>query len=539
MHYLGISCVTHDTSACLIKNNEIIAFVEEERFNRIKHTTHFPVNSIKYCLEKGGVTLSDVKIGISYDPNLVLGGGILSKINPIETIPKIQFRNRIVDQSKKFKFYFGTDVKVNFLKHHDCHQFSSFPLSGFDESISISVDGYGENNSAVINHVAGGKVKLLKEVFLPHSLGNFYSYFTDWLGFEVNEGEGKTMGLAPYGKSVYNLSDSIKFSNGDFKLLTTPKMIEKRFGPRRLGEIQQIHKDVAASVQKSLEDALLHMTAFYNKSKNLCLSGGVALNCVANGKILESRHIDNIFIQPAANDAGTALGAAVMMASRDGHKFKKMEHIYYGPEFSNTQIKKILDLNKLEYEYVKNIEKTAAHLISEGKIVSWFQGRIEVGPRALGNRSILADPRDPKMKDKVNKLVKHRESWRPFCPSLLEHSMKDYFTIDYESPYMILALEVKEGMRKEIPSVVHVDGTARPQTVNERQNKTYFKLIKEFENVTGIPVLLNTSFNIKGEPIVCTPQDAVRCFFGTGLDALALGNYLIEKPVYNVCKNGF
>jgi len=528
MYYLGITTPIgwgHDTAACLVKDNKIIAFAEEERFIRYKHAYNvfFPTRAIKFCLQYAGITIKDVEIGFTIDPKAYWKKAYTPKKMLSAYLDKRYFS----DTEKLVRYYFGYEPKSRYIEHHVAHAYSSFPISGFNKGISFNLDAVGQRTSSMIGSFNKTEFKELDRTI--SSLGYFYGRFTQWLGFESAADEGKVMGLASYGEPKYDLSKFVNFSQKPFHTSLEPHEIEKMFGPRRYGEIQQIHKDVAASVQYTLEKVLLHLVDLY-KPDNLCLAGGVALNCVANGKLITSGKIKDIFIQPSASDAGAAIGAAIKMAMDDGHKFNwKMDHIYYGPEFTNEQIEKSIKLCKLEYEYHDDITGLAADLISRGKIIGWLQGRMEGGPRALGNRSILADPRNPKMKDKLNNEVKHREPWRPFCPSILNEDRAKYFDFDHESPFMILAFDVKEEKREEIPAVVHVDGTARPQTVTKEQNPVYYKLLKAFKQQTGVPVLINTSFNIKGEPIVCTPEDAIRCFFGTGIDALIMGNYLLKK----------
>jgi len=542
-YYLGIASsamgdLGHDPSACLIKNNKIVAMAEEERFVRVKHAKgYFPVNAVKYCLKHENISLDDVKIGYYLNPKLFTKGRKTLSL----LIGAWRMNDYVKRMPKNFKFHFGIEPKINFIEHHVCHVYSSFPLSGFKRAVTVSMDGAGERTSTLITS-CGSNIEKDREIYAPNSLGFFYALFTEWLGFRKFNGEGKVMGLASYGDPKYDLSKFIGFKDGahhvkipnrffsteTWNLWSYHKEIQKKFGPRRTGKIQKIHEDVAASVQNKLEEVVLKMLEKI-ETKNLCLAGGVALNCKMNGRILESDFVKDIFIQPVANDAGCSLGAAVYMAMQDGKKFKKMEHTCLGPEFSNDEIKTILKTCKIEYEYHNDIAGIAAELLAKGKIIGWFQGRMECGPRALGNRSILADPRDPDMKDKINYLVKHREPWRPFCPSILAEANDEYFENAYESPFMILTFRVKKEKLKEIPSVVHVDETVRPQTVEKNINPLYYKLIKNFYEETNIPLILNTSFNIRGEPIVCKPEDAIRTFYGTGMDYLILGNFLIRK----------
>ena len=525
-YYLGLTIPIgwgHDPSACLVKDNKILAFAEEERFNRYKHSfSLFPRYAVKYCLDHAGITINDVVIGFNFDPKKFRKGAITPRKMIGAKIAEQQMRN----MTRLVKFYFGGDTQQNYIAHHLTHAYSSFPLSGMKSGHSFNLDAVGERTSTMLGRF--DEENFTQLVDSEHSLGYFYARFTQWLGFDAVEGEGTVMGLAPYGKPVHDLSDFARPSGKLF--LSKPEYAEilKRFGSRRYGPVEDIHRDVAASVQDTLEKIMIHLSEQYS-SDNLVVAGGVALNCVANGRLVEEGHVKNVFIQPAAGDSGGSIGAAVYLAMQDGHKFDKMEHIYYGPSFSDAEIKKVLDSCGVKYSYHKDIAGVAAEMVAKNKIIGWFQGRMEGGPRALGNRSILANPTNPKMKDILNSRVKHREPWRPFCPSLLNEDRAKYFSSDKESPFMILAFHVKEEMQKEIPAVVHIDGTARPQTVKRSQNPLYYKFLRNMKKETGHGVVINTSFNVKGEPVVCKPDDAVRCFFGTGLDALCIGNYLVKK----------
>lgn len=523
-YYLGITTPVgwgHDPGACLVKDNKIIAFAEEERFVRYKHAFQmFPRFAIKYCLDHAGIGIDDVEIGTNVDPKKFRLGAYTPKKIVGAKIAAQEYQNMV----KNVEFYFGGAPKITHVQHHITHAYSAFPLSGFSSGHTFNMDAVGERTSTMVGEFNGGLKILLDS---SHSLGYLYTRFTQWLGFDGADGEGTVMGLAPYGKPIIDLSEFARTADTLYAKCDYKDIIA-RFGPRRLGMIEEKHKDIAASLQATLEKILIHMVQKYNVER-LCMAGGVALNCVANGRLIEEQYVKDIFVQPASSDAGGALGAAVYLAMQDGHKFDKMEHIYYGPSFSDSEIKKVLDSCGLRYEYHKDIAGVAAELVAKNKIIGWFQGRMEAGPRALGNRSILANPTNPKMKDILNSRVKHREPWRPFCPSLLNDDRAKYFSADKESPFMILAFHVKEEMQKEIPAIVHVDGTARPQTVTKKQNPLYYKFLKNMKKETGHGVVINTSFNVKGEPIVNRPEDAVRCFFGTGLDAVCIGNYLVKK----------
>ncbi len=549
MYFLGISGMMHDPAACLIRDNEIIAFVEEERFNRIKHSPKaFPTKSISFCLKTAGIKLSEVdRIGFHFNPsynNLVWKRKSQFLRGPEQLIGTPYLRSSVFNfVDSGFNKNFRQKPEVEYIDHHVAHAASSFYLSGFKDATVLTIDGAGESTATMAAHGVGDGMDVLKEFYLPNSLGIAYMAITEWLGFQAFEGEGKVMGLAPYGKKYLGIFDNIIKKTGDGykfderydnKAWSYSDFAVRNLGkPRLPGEqILKYHQNVAYSIQHKLEDVVKHLVEKFvgeTGSKNLCLAGGVALNSKMNGEILNSGIVDDIFIQPAANDSGNAIGCAVKMAVEYGNKFEKMNHIYYGPEYTDEEIKKILQMLKIEAGYYTDITGKAAELLAKGKIVGWFQGRMEGGPRALGNRSILADPRDPKMKDTINFYVKHREAFRPFCPSVLNEKRSKYFEVDHETPFMILVQKVPKDVQKEIPAVVHADGTMRSQTVTRGANERYHKLISEFYKLTGVPVLLNTSFNVAGEPIVNTPQEAIADFYREGIDALAIGNYLLTK----------
>ncbi|MBI4167343.1 MAG: carbamoyltransferase [Candidatus Aenigmarchaeota archaeon] len=551
MYFLGLSGMMHDPAACLVKNNEVIAFVEEERFNRIKHSPKaFPAKSISFCLKTAGIKLSDVdNIGFHFNPsykNLFWKRKSQFLRGPEQLVGTPYLRAAVFNfVNSGFKKNFNYSPKVEYIDHHMAHAASSFYLSGFKDATILTIDGAGESTATMAAYGSGEKIEVIKEFAVPNSLGIAYMAITEWLGFQAFEGEGKVMGLAPYGKRYLKIFDEIikknpdgyKFdhrydnkawSYSDFAI----DMLGKARLPSDKTDYTAYQKNIAYSIQHKLEEIVKHLVENFVEdtgSKNLCLAGGVALNSKMNGEILYSGLIDDIFIQPASNDAGNAIGCAVKMAVDSGNRFDKMEHIYYGPEYSDDYLKKILQMLKVEAAYHTDIAGKVAELLAKGKIVGWFQGRMEGGPRALGNRSILADPRDPKMKDTINFYVKHREAFRPFCPSVLDEKRSKYFEVDREAPFMILIQKVPEDVQKDIPAVVHTDGTMRSQTVRKDQNPKYHKLISEFYKLTSVPVLLNTSFNVAGEPIVNTPQEAIADFYREGIDALAIGNYLLTK----------
>ncbi len=564
MIILGISCFYHDSSVCLIKDGEIISAVQEERFSRIKHDWRFPEKAIKYSLQDASIEPQDIEAIAFYEKPFLKFERILETFLSVAPRGYLSFIDIIPSWLKK-KLWIPVIIekelnykgKILFSQHHLSHAASSFFLSPFEESAILTIDGVGEWATASYGYGKGNRIYLQKEMRFPDSLGLLYSTFTAYLGFDVNDGEYKVMGMAPYGNPVYyseikekllqiNHDGSIKLNMDYFSFQYGKKMFNKRFEKlfglraRKKDEpLEQKHFDIAASIQKIIEDVILKI-AFHvykeTKIKNLCLAGGVSLNCVANSRILNEGPFENIFIQPASGDAGGAIGAAYVayhhyFNQKDRHPLKSL---YLGPSFTETQI--IDSFLKYNVEHKKlNIEdliQITAKLLSEGKVIGWFQGRMEFGPRALGNRSILADPRRPEMKDIVNKRVKFRETFRPFAPSVTFEDIDKYFEIKIESPYMLFVAKVKSD---KIPAVTHVDNTARLQTLKRQDNPLFYDLLKAFEKITGIPVLLNTSFNLKGEPIVCTPEDAVKTFLKSGLDCLVIGNFIASKknPGYN------
>ena len=560
-YILGITISVHDSAACLLKDGELVAACEEEKFTRNKHTGEFPFRAIKFCMEREGISIDDISyVAYSQVPWLFwpskLGYALLNPKGAINFLKKEIFWyslnyektrvwiDRFKDAAGAKKHY-----KEIFVEHHLAHAASACLLSHFDESAVLSIDQRGEWSSTMLAKYSGNKIFKIKEIDFPNSLGLFYLMLTLYLGFDYND-EYQVMGLAAYGKPRYlNEMNQImhytkdgefrlnkKYLSGHYKRMYSDELIKKLGPPRKKEEpITERHCDIAASLQITLENVsfkILNYLYKITKSDKLCLAGGVALNSVMNGKIVDNTPFKEVFIQPAASDAGTAVGAALYVHNILLDKPKKLSvnKVYLGPEFSNEKIEKMLKSYNLKYEFLgDNLEPFVAKLISEGKVIGWFQGRVEFGPRALGNRSILADPRRKDMKDRVNLLVKERQSFRPFAPAILEERFDEYFTGEKNSPYMLLVHGVRLDKKDNIPAVVHVDGTARVQTVSKSANPRFWKLITEFERLTGIPILLNTSFNIKGEPIVCTPQDAIRCFFSSGLDGLVLNNFLLTK----------
>jgi len=559
VYILGISCYYHDAAACLLKDGEIIAAAQEERFTRIRHDQDFPKKAIEYCLQEGGITIDDVDYVGFYDKPLLKFERIL--LTYLATWPKslpsflkavpLWLRQKlwIPHTIKKELEYEG---KVLMCEHHMSHAASAFLVSPFDEAAIITVDGVGEWATSTMGQGKGKSIELFKEIRFPHSLGLLYSAFTYYLGFKVNSAEYKVMGLAPYGEPKYydKVCETIKFEeDGSFKmdmryfsydhgLKMTNSKFSALFGrPVRKSEskLEQFHMDVAASVQKVTEEIVIRMANHAHKvtgSKNLCMAGGVALNCVANGRILRECPFENIFIQPAAGDAGGAVGVAtyIFHTVLGNERTWQMEHAYLGPKFSTEEVREFLDSVGAVYTEVDEdgiIEKTV-QAIEDQKVVGWFQGRMEFGPRALGSRTIIADARNPENQDVVNMKIKFRESFRPFAPSVLEERVSDYFEMDCPSPYMLLVAQVREDKR-EIPAVTHVDGSARIQTVDAVTNPLYHKMIKRFDEKTGCAVIINTSFNVRGEPIVCTPYDGFMCFMRTNMDVLMMDRFYLEK----------
>ena len=566
MYNLGISCYYHDSAAALLKDGKVIAAVEEERFSRKKFDDDFPRMAIEWCLKETNISPEQIDSVAFYDKPIlkferlldnyiaVAPRGLYSFLN---TIPKwlhkrLWIKNDIMNSLK------GFDGSIIFPEHHLSHAAYSFFTSPFEESAILTTDGVGEWSTTSIGMGENNSVKLLQDIRWPHSLGLFYSAFTYFLGFQVNEGEYKLMGLASFGKPKYydlildNLIDvkddgSIHLNMEYFaftydKVMTTARFAEL-FGIKRRNEdedTKQIHFDIGASAQKVLEDILLKMVEYIykkTKSKNLCLGGGVALNGVGNYRILKESLFDSVHIPPSPGDAGSAVGRAQYLYF--DHKKQKrtvqdnansiIENVYVGPSYSRDEIKKFLDTKNIEYDELDNtlvIEK-CAKLISEGNVVGWYQGKMEWGPRALGNRSILADPRRKEMKDILNEKIKHRESFRPFAPSILEEHYSEYFDIDISSPYMLMVAPVKKP--DKIPAVTHVDGTGRLQTVSKNSNPLYHKLISKFYELTDVPVIINTSMNVKGEPIVNTPEQAYNMLTKTDMDYLFMQNFMVTR----------
>ena len=597
MIILGISAYYHDSAACIIKNEKIIAAAQEERFTRVKHDSNFPTNSIKFCIEVASIQLDEVDYIVFYEKPFLKFERLLEtyvafaprgfnqflKAIPIWLKEKLFQKKMLMDLFKQHDSSFKDESKLFFSEHHLSHAASAFFPSPFEKAVVLTADGVGEWATTTVAIGEKNKLEIKKEIHFPHSLGLLYSAFTYYTGFKVNSGEYKLMGLAPYGEPKYvekiksNLIDikadgSFKLNQDYFNYATGLTMTNSKFDelfgqkPRdpSKDEITQFHMDIASSIQKVTEEVMLKLTKSLRdefKITNLCLAGGVALNCVANGKILENKIFDKVWVQPAAGDAGGSLGAALAFWHLEKNKERKisstddMKGSYLGPNYSDEEINNILNKIGAKFEILDEetvIRKTVDDL-KNGKAIGWFQGRMEFGPRALGARSILGDPRSEIMQKNLNLKVKYRESFRPFAPSVLREDLSEWFSIDEDSPYMLMVssvnknkkIEMNEEQKKlfgieklnikrsEIPAVTHVDYSARIQTVHKDTNPKYFKLLKKFKDTTKCPVLVNTSFNVRGEPIVNTPEDAYNCFMGTELDTLVIGNCYLDKKNQN------
>lgn len=567
IYILGINSAYHESSACMIKDGKIVAIAEEERFNRKKHAKparvdnpdELPINAIDFCLERAGITLNEVdNIAYSFSPAKRLRNKEFNE--PVtdgdwgSASGEDLFYKKLQQIPKKLSEIYVDRVtdKFHWIDHHTSHAGSAYFVSQFDKAAVLVVDGIGEIESTTLYKGEGNKLTRIKSINYPHSLGFLWEKLSKFLGFTEYDA-CKVMGLASYGnpkREYKHLRSFVKLNERDFNIdhnivrfrVENYSELENLLGRKREHdeEIEERHADIAAALQKVTEEILLNLSNNLYKqteSKNLCLAGGVALNCVANSVLTEKGPFENIYIQPAAHDAGTAIGAAYFVWNQylSNPRSFVMDHAYFGPEYSNKEIKKVLEKYNLKFAEHDNLEKVVAQLVSEGSIVGWFQGRMEVGPRALGNRTLLADPRDPKIRDTLNMKVKHREYFRPFAPSVLIEKAEEWFRIakkSLSSDFMLFAYDVYEDKRRLIPAVTHVDGTSRIQTVRKETNPKYYKLIQEFEALTGVPVVLNTSFNDR-EPIVCSPQDAVNTFLKTRIDYLAIGNFLVSRGEYN------
>jgi len=530
----GIRSGHHDPAAVLYRDGKLVAAAEEERFLRIKHSEgRLPENAVRYCLAQAGISMRDVD-ALAYG---------------YATVPGMDKRLR-----DYFNLKFGYCPEVRLVRHYMAHAASAYRVSGFSDAMVLSADVSGDSVSTLLSFGKGSEIKVIKSVPRPNSLGIFYSILTQILGFQRDNDEYKVMGLASYGKQEVDLSWLLKFGGGEYRLNYEEYMVSvgpnqafpskqegiysdrlvQRLGVPRLKEepLTQKHMDLAFSAQKTLERAVIDLVSWLHEqtgSRNLCIAGGVGLNCVMNQRLLALPFVDRIYVQPAASDAGTAIGAALEVLAERGVQPETMEHVYTGPSFSDEEIEKALQSFKVSYRREEDVCRFAAEKLAQGCIVAWFQGAMEFGPRALGNRSILADPRDPAMKDRINATIKFREDFRPFAPAVLEESVEEYFSDGVKSPFMTLTFDVRREKQAQIASITHVDGTARIQTVSRETNPRFHRLISEFGKLSGVPMVINTSFNVKGQPIVCTPRDAVSTFFMTGMDHLVLGDYVLSK----------
>ena len=592
MKILGISAFYHDSACCVVEDGEIVFAAQEERFTRKKHDSNFPKNSIIEASKYSSIKISEFDAIVFYEKPLIkferlletylnnfpIGFRSFLRSMPIWIKEKIFQKKILLDELNLIDKDFTDIKKIFFSDHHLSHAASAFYPSNFDEAVVLTLDAVGEWATTSVYIGKGKKLEKIKDIYFPDSLGLLYSAFTYFLGFKVNSGEYKLMGLAPYGKPIYkkiiydnliklNSDKSFKLNQKYFDYQTGFTMTNKRFNklfdqsPRKENEIiNQKHMDIAASIQKVIEEIIIEITSDLFKTykiNNLCLAGGVALNCVANGKIINSNNnFKNIWIQPAAGDAGGSLGAALAYffshndSKRiiDGENNDKMNGAYLGQDYNENEVEKILLKEKIIFKKYEQIDlfKIVVSKIKNGSAVGWFQGRMEFGPRALGNRSIIADPRSEIMQKTLNLKVKFRESFRPFAPAVLEEEVSDWFETEKGNPYMLVVSNVKKDKllnidqkklgfemldqkRSLITAVTHVDNSARVQTVSKKTNSVFYELIKEFKKITGVPILINTSFNIRGEPIVSSVNDALRCFFGTDLDLLVCKNFVIEK----------
>ena len=593
---LGISAFYHDSAAAMIVDGEIVAAAQEERFTRKKHDAIYPKNAINYVLKEAALKLSEVDHIVFYEKPFLKFERLLetyvgfsprgfksfSMSMPLWLSEKLFQKKLLFKALKEQDNNFNDIKKINFSEHHLSHAASAFFSSPYEEAIILTLDGVGEWATTTVSLGKNNKINILKEIHFPHSLGLLYSAFTYFLGFKVNSGEYKVMGLAPYGDPKFKdiildkLIDvkedgsfrlNMDFFNYATGLTMTNNNFAKLFNMERRepeDKLLQIHMDMAASIQVATEEIVLKITRFLSKEfklENLCMAGGVALNCVANGKILKEGLFKNIWIQPASGDAGGALGAAQAFYYQELDNKRKilktdsMKGSYLGPQFTNDQVEHELKSCKANYDKltIDQVIINTAKALSEDKVVGWFQGRMEFGPRSLGNRSIIGDSRSEKIQKNLNLKVKYRESFRPFAPAVLFEKVSEWFEIDSESPYMLLVADVKKSKqlqmtdqqkslfgidklnikRSNIPSVTHVDYSARIQTVHKETNPTFHKLIEEFERITNYPVLVNTSFNVRGEPIVCSATDAFNCFMGTDLDVLVCNNFVLYKDNQN------
>ncbi|MBF0331193.1 MAG: hypothetical protein HQL17_04590 [Candidatus Omnitrophica bacterium] len=559
MNVLGISCHFHDAAACLIRNGKIIVAVQEERFTRQKNTSSFPINAVNYCVQGGGITFDDIDCVAFYEkPFLKFSRFVIDHLrawpfsceNFLQTTPHWLQDRLILPLTLEKEI--GFKGRVFFVKHHLAHAASAFLVSPFEEAAILTGDAVGEWATMTYGQGRGQNIRIRKEIHYPNSLGLVYTALTTYLGYAAHEGEGTVMALASCGKPRYldqlraivkvNADGSHVIDERYFGFNKGAKMysrsLVKMFGSERMpgDKVEERHCDIAASLQKFTEETLLTITRHVRRETKLdkiCLGGGLFLNCVANSKILEDGAFKEIFIQPAAGDSGGALGAAAYAQHciLKNPREHAMRDAYLGPDYSDALIQRLLLNHNMAFDAYTDdaLSVSVAQMIADNKVVGWFQGKMEFGPRALGNRSILGNPCHPHMKELLNDKVKRREPFRPYAPMVLEESAHEFFELSVASPFMLLAPKVREDKKSVIPGVVHVDGTARVQTVGKAANPKLWQLIKDFEGITGVPIVINTSFNLRGEPIVCSPEDAIASFRRSAMDHLVLGNFIIGR----------
>ena len=558
LNIIGVSSGYHDSACSLLQDGVLVAAVQEERFSRVKNDRSFPTRAFAYCLREGGITIADVDCIAYYeDPVLKLGRQIWMSFMPnlpAERRESILDRMAATPPPQMIRDVWGYEGRVEILDHHLSHSASTYYFSGFNEAAILTVDGVGDWATTTYGCGKGPHIERFEQVDFPDSLGFFYSAITGYLGFEVNEGEYKVMGLAPYGEPEY--VDQIRklvevTSEGQYRLkmkyfgfltedcMYTDELVSLLGQPPREpeSELTQYHMDVACSTQVVLEEIMLEKTRYLHTkfpSDNLCMAGGVALNVVANGKCLRKGPFKRLFVQPAAGDAGGSVGAAAMAHARltgEPPLVKSLEHVYLGPANSVSDAYKLLNASSAKFQDFRGREeeliKFTVEQLIQGKVIGWSQGRMEFGPRALGARSILADPRRPEMRDRINALVKMREAFRPFAPAVLESETQNHFDLDHASPFMLETCDVISSI--DLPAITHIDGSARVQTVNAKTNPRFAALLEEFYRRTDCPIILNTSFNLRGEPIVCTPIDAVLCFTASQIDLLVLEDFVLDR----------
>ena len=553
---IGISCFFHDAACCLLKDGVLVAAVEEERFSRKKHDAGIPKGAFNYCLEEGGLTIDEIDCVAYYEePAKKLARQIWMMLPGLPSEKKVMARLDPRRPEREIRDVLGYDGRIEYAGHHEAHAASTFYYSGFKEAAILTVDGVGEWDTTSFGRGRGDELEILETVEFPHSLGLLYSAITGYLGFEVNEGEYKVMGLAPYGKPrhvdlirklIINqpggqyLLDLRYFDFTSFKRMYSDELVSL-FGhsPRQpRTEILDFHKDLARSLQYVFEEILMDKITYLHEvtgMENLCMAGGVALNCVANGRIKREGPFKRVFVQPAAGDSGGALGAAAIAHKRctngKTESLSTFRHAYLGPAFSSEEVASFVESTGVKAQDFRGQEaelvEAVAQRLAAGKIVGWFHGRMEFGPRALGARSILADPRGDTVQDRINSIIKQRESFRPFAPAVLEDRAAAHFDLDHPSRYMLETCQVKSPIK--LPAITHVDGSARVQTVDGDTNPRFARLLRAFERLTGCPILLNTSFNLNYEPIVCSPVDALLCFVRSGLDVLVLEDFVIDR----------